>query len=302
LINQAEKSAAQQWRDIAWNGVRFKIPPTWEIGEIGRQYLLIETIDGPRLEVKWGQVKGKFSPRVQLKRLTASQGHKIRKNLREDSLPPSWEKVLRRFESIGFIWRSGSIGGRGTVLYCPHCRQATVLQFYQAPYNRPIPYASQLLNSFADHTDRTLKKWAVFDIQAQLPSNYLLKTYRFQVGYYKLVFSNQTSTLTLQRWSPADALLMNDGLVGFEKKCLALSSNRSMSIKKRSSNVVDAEDMSHKSILQRLHRRIKRQPFYWRAKVWHEVDKNRILGVRLEGNDSIECQNLKMICSNYETV
>ena len=303
MTNQSEKSATKKkWRDIAWNGVRFKIPPTWEIGEIGRQYLLIENQDGPRLEVKWGPVKGRFSPRVQLKRLTASQGRKLRKNLREDALPPSWEKILRRYETIGFSWRSGTIGGRGAVLYCPHCQQATLLQFYQSPFNRPSAYADQLLASFADHTDRTLEKWAVFDIQAQLPTNYLLKTYRFQVGHYQLVFSCKTSTLTLERWSPADALLMKGGLAGFEKIYLAYSSNQSMVIKKESSDVVEAEDMSNKTILQRMHRRINRQPFYRRAKLWHEVNKNRILGVRLEGNNSIEFQHLQMICSNYETV
>ena len=303
LTNQAEKSATKEkWRDVAWNGVSFKIPKAWEIGEIGRQYLLIESQDGPRLELKWGQVKGRFSPRVQLKRLTASQGRKLRKNLREDALPPSWAKVLRRFKSIGFIWRSGPIGGRGTVLYCPHCRQATLIQFYQSPFNRPDPYADQLLASFIDHTDQSLKKWAIFDIQAQLPSNYLLKTYRFQVGYYELVFSNKTSTLTLQRWSPADVLLMNGGLAGFEKKYLSYSSDRSMIIKKKSSDVIEMEDMLHKNIIQRLYRRIHRQPFYRRARLWHEVNRNRILGVHFEGNHSIESQHLQMICSNYETV
>ena len=302
MTSQAEKTDPKQWRDIAWNGVRFKIPPTWEIGEIGRQYLFIETRDGPRLEVKWGLVKGRFSPRIQLKRLTASLGRKLRKNLREESLPPSWEKVLNRYECIGFIWRSDTIGGRGAVLYCPQCRQATVLQFYLSPFNQPDSYAGQLLASFADHTDQSLKKWAVFDIQAQLPSNYLLKTYRFQVGHYELVFSNKTSTLTLQRWSPADALLMNGGLAEFEKKYLAYASNHSMTLNKRSSGVVEAEDMLHKNIFQRLHRRIHRQPSYWQAKLWHEVDMNRILGVRLEGNDSNELQHFQMICSNYETV
>jgi hypothetical protein len=159
-----------------------------------------------------------------------------------------------------------------------------------------------LLASFADHTEQPQKKWAVFDIQAQIPSNYHLKSHRFQVGHYELVFSNQTSMLTLQRWSPADALLMDGGLEGFEKKHLAYSSDPSMTIGRRSSNLIEAGDMSHKSILKRLRRRLHRQPIFRRARLWHEVDKNRILGVRLEGKDPVEYQRLQSICSNYETI
>lgn len=302
MANQPEKSAPRQWREIAWNGVRFDVPANWEIGEIGRRYLLLETADGPRLEIKWGPVKGRFSPRSQLKRLAASQNRKLRKDLRPEPLPPSWEKVLRPYENIGFLWRSGPIGGRGTVLYCPHCRQATLLQFYQAPYNRPIPYATQLLASFADHSDRPLMTWAVFDIHAKIPSNYLLKTFCFEAGQYELGFSSRTSILTLQRWSPADALLGHGGIAGFQRKYVAYSANRSMMFKTRSPQIVEVEDMSEKGMMQRLRRRLQRLPFYCRARLWHEVDKNRILGVRLEGQEPIESQHLQLICSNYETI
>jgi hypothetical protein len=302
VVNQPEQSNTRQWREIAWNGVCFEVPTNWDIGEIGRQYLLLVSDTGPQMEIKWGPVKGKFSPRAQLKRLAASQGRKMRKDLHEETLPAAWARSLSRYESAGFLWRSGTIGGRGVVLYCPHCRQATLLQFYQAPFNRPIPYASRLLESFVDHTERPLKTWSVFDIRAAIPVDYRLEAFRFEAGLYDLAFSGRKSMLTLQRWSPADALLGADGLAGFERNFLAYSTKRSMIYRIESSDTVELEDSSHKNILQHLQKRLRRQPLYSRARLWHESGRNRILGVRLEGRKPIDWQQLQSICLNYETI
>jgi hypothetical protein len=302
VVNQPEQSNTRQWREIAWNGVCFEVPTNWDIGEIGRQYLLLASDTGPQMEIKWGPVKGKFSPRAQLKRLAASQGRKMRKDLHEETLPAAWARSLSRYESIGFSWQGGVIGGHGAVLYCPHCRQATLLQFYQAPFDRPAPYADRLLASFEDHTEQPLTTWSVFDIRAEIPGDYRLKTFRFDAGLYELAFTSRKSLLTLQRWSPADALLGQDGLVGFERKYLAYSTNRSMTVKTSSRQTVEVEDISHKGILRRLRKHLRRQPQYIRARLWHEADKNRILGVRLEGRWPIDWQYLQSICTNYETI
>jgi hypothetical protein len=297
-----EYSDNSQWREVAWGGVRFEVPADWEIGEIGRRYLLFETVEGPRLEIKWGPVKGKFSPRAQFKKLAASQRRNLRKVLREDLLPAPWIRVLDRYESVGFLWHSGTIGGRGTVLYCPRCRQATLLQFYQTLPPRSLPYASRLLASFEDHTERSRTLWSVFDIWAKIPTDYLLKAFGFESGRYELSFTSRATTLTLQRWSPADALLGGTDLFGFEKNRLAYAANRSMVLKTRSSEAVEWEDGSHKDFRQRLRRRLRRQPLYSRARLWHEADKNRILGVRLEGRDPIDPRQLESICANYGTI
>ena len=304
MVNQPKKSASPQWREVAWNGVRLEVPANWEIGEIGRQHLFLETIDGPKLEIKWGPVKGRFSPRAQLKRLAASQGRKLRKDLHEVALPTAWAQVLSRFESVGFLWRSGTgtIGGRGIVLYCPACRQATLLQFYRAPFDRPIPYATRLLASFVDHTNRPLSTWAVFDVHMKIPAEYVLKAFRFETGFYELAFSSRASKLTLQRWSPADVLLGHDGLSGFERKYLAYSTKRPVKFKTRSTDIVEVEDRQPKAILQRLIHHLRRQPLYIRERLWHEADKNRILGVRLEGREPIDSQHLHSICTSYGTI
>jgi len=44
------------WKEIAWNGVRFKTPAEWEIAQIGPRHLILENEMGPVMEVKWGPV------------------------------------------------------------------------------------------------------------------------------------------------------------------------------------------------------------------------------------------------------
>ena len=51
------------WMEIAWNGIRFMAPADWQVGTIGKHYLMLEEDSRPVLEFKWGQVKGAFSHR-----------------------------------------------------------------------------------------------------------------------------------------------------------------------------------------------------------------------------------------------
>jgi hypothetical protein len=136
----------------------------------------------------------------------------------------------------------------------------------------------------------------------KIPTEYGLKAFRFETGYYELAFSNRASILTLQRWSPADVLLGEGGLSGFERKYLAYSTKRPITFKTRSSDIVEMEDRLPKAILQRLIRHLRRQPPYSRTRLWHEDDKNRILGVRLQGREPIDSQHLESICKNYGTI
>jgi len=291
-----------KWRQIAWNGVRFDTPMDWEIGKIGHRYLMLETPRGPVMEVKWAPVKGKFNLRTQLKHLAASQGRQLRKSLREEKLPTDWARAVERYDSLGFAWRNDSLGGRGAVLYCPGCRKAVLLQFFEKTGQRPFAQADQVLASFDDHNEGRKTLWSVFDIHAEVPVVYHLKRFRFEAGAYELSFSNRQSQLTLQRWGPAAVLLKDGGLEGFEQRCLGLSANRSVTFKKRSPLTVELENGLPSGLFPRLYRRLQRHPLYRCQRLWHEVDKNRILGVRLEGRHPVEAEVLDGICKTYATV
>ena len=62
---------ADRWKHIAWNGIRFKAPAEWEVGQIDSRHLILEREAEPVMEVKWGSVKGAFSHKAHLKRLIA---------------------------------------------------------------------------------------------------------------------------------------------------------------------------------------------------------------------------------------
>jgi hypothetical protein len=291
-----------KWRQIAWNGVRFDTPMDWQIGKIGHRYLLLETPRGPAMEIKWAPVKGKFKLRTQLKRLAASQGRQLRRGLREEKLPTDWARAVERYDSLGFAWQTDSIGGRGVVLYCHVCRKAVLLQFFEKTGQRPFKHVDRLLASFQDHSEGRKMLWSVFDIVAEVPENYQLKRFRFEAGAYELFFTKRQLQLTLLRWGPAAVLLKDGGLEGFEQRCLGLSTNRSVRVKKRSPLTLELEDGFPSGLFPRLYRRLQRHPLYRCLRLWQEVDKNRILGVRLEGRQPIEAGVLDGICKTYATL
>ncbi|MFZ0131754.1 MAG: hypothetical protein WAK95_04380 [Desulfobacterales bacterium] len=297
-----EDAAALPWRQVAWNGVRFDTPADWEIGHIGHRHLLLETTAGPVLEVKWGPVKGKYSLRRQLKQLAASQGRGLRGSLREERLPAYWGRVLARYESLGFGWQSGALRGRGVLLYCPGCRLAIMLQFFETTGQPAFTRAGRVLASLDDHDRRPVTLWAVFDIRALVPTGYRLEKFRFDAGCYTLSFTNRQSRLSLLRWSPAAVLLVDGGLEGFEKRSLGWSAAPEVRFKKRSPEAMELEEGPPGRLSSRWCRRLQRRPLYFSGRLWHEVEKNRILGARLEGRKPIDAGVLEGICETYMTV
>ena len=140
-----------RWKQIAWNGIRFKAPRQWEIGQIGRRHLILENEAGPVMEIKWGPVKGAFSHKAHLKRLAAAQSGGNRSGFAEWFLPPPWEKALGRFETRGFRWQTQETVGRGAILYCRACRTATLIQFMGENTVSQEKVLVRILKSFQDH-------------------------------------------------------------------------------------------------------------------------------------------------------
>ena len=106
-----------QWQEIAWNGVCFKVPGSWTVAKTGRRYLLLEETSEPVMEIKWGQIKGRFSHRSQLRRLAVQHRKKIGKAIKEIPLPTAWKTPLSAFITVAFSWHGQSLNGFGAVLY-----------------------------------------------------------------------------------------------------------------------------------------------------------------------------------------
>jgi hypothetical protein len=172
------------WKQLAWNGIRFKIPADWEVGQIGARHLIFEDEAVPVMEIKWGVVKGTFSHRTHLKRLAALQSRRSKISVAEWILPPHWEESLINFKTGGFLWQSPEASARGAILFCAVCRTASLIQFFGDSSVEREKIILTVLKSFRDHSQDGWLLWSIFDIRATLPQSMQLVRFRFEAGKF----------------------------------------------------------------------------------------------------------------------
>ncbi len=291
----------ETWKEIGWNGIHFRVPADWQLAQIGARHLVLEDEAAPVMEVKWSRVKGQFSHRNHLKRLTALQKKQVRKSFTLESIPSDWETALMDFEVSGFSWQADTTGGQGVILFCQSCRNATLVQFFHKKSNENIRISSHVLESFRDHRPDGQILWAVYDIRAIVPETYQLKRHRFEAGKFELDFAEGSQHICLHRWSMASVLLAEQDLVALAKTVAGL--NRPEPVAGR----IDGHDMAEWSSAptndwQRRLGRFKHKPSYYWLGLWHLEERNRILGVRAEGKKPLDTNLLDRICSHYESI
>ena len=292
---------ADNWRQVAWNGIRFKTPRHWEIGQIGARYLIFENEAGAVMEVKWGSVKGSFSHKRHLKRLVASQARRRRVRIAEWYLPPPWERALTGFETSGFLWQTEKGGvGRGAILFCQACRNATLIQFFGDATPEREKVLLTVLKSFQDHRQDSRILWSVFDIKVTLPEAFKLLHYRFETGKYGLEFNDGMQNIHLQRWAPAAAILSGRDLVWFSATIPEFAARPPQSASLDDANVLEWSASPADKWQQRISR-LKVKPSYFWFRLWHLEDKNRILSVRAASKQPLNFKMLKRICAGYDS-
>lgn len=290
-----------QWKEIAWYGVRFKIPSDWQLSRIGNRYLLMEDEFGPAMEIKWAPVKGQFSHQAHLKRLASLQKKKLRKSLKPELLSSEWETALTDFEVSEFSWASDSSRGRGVTLFCPTCRNASLIQFFHkdGPSNNRV--AADVLNSFRDHHNDDQILWSVYDIRALVPETFELKHHRFEAGRYELAFADGGQHIILYRWAPASVLLSTQDLVLFARSVAHFGKTEPVAGMMDGCETVEWSASPASSWGRWLSRFKRKSSYHWMG-LWHLESRNRILGVRAEGKRPLDTDVLDRICTHYESV
>jgi hypothetical protein len=290
-----------QWKEIAWYGVRFKIPADWQLSQIGIRYLLIEDSSGPAMEIKWTPVKGKFSHRAHLKRLASLQKKPVGKSIRSEPVSAEWEAALSGFEASEFSWESDSTRGRGVILFCAICHTASLIQFFHKDSPPDKSLASNVLNSFRDHRDDNQILWSAYDIRALVPGTFELKHHRFEAGRYELDFADRGQQLILYRWAPASVLLSKQDLVQFARSVARFSKTEPVAGRMNGCDTVEWSASPASDWGRWLSPFIGKASYYWLG-IWHLEAKNRILGVRAEGKKPLDTELLDSICNHYESV
>ena len=286
---------------MAWYGVSFKIPADWQPARIGNRYLLIEDEFGPAMEIKWARIKGHFSHQAHFKRLGSLQKRQIRKSVRPKAVSKEWQKVLADFEASEFSWKSGSTGGRGVILFCPTCRNASLIQFfYKNTFTNPT-VLSNILDSFRDHREDDQILWSAYDIRALMPAVFKLKRYRFEAGHYELDFADRGQHIILYRWAPASVLLSKQDLALFARSVGGVRKTTPVAGKMDGCDTVEWSAAPAGNWGRWLSRFKGKASYHWLG-LWHLEAKNRILGVRAEGKKPLNTELLDHICTHYESV
>jgi len=291
-----------RWKETAWNGIRFHTPADWDIAKIGKQYLLFEDEDRPVLEIKWNTIKGAFSHKKHLRRLSTLHGKKDAHLIGQWKIPDRWAQALRKYEISGFSWESTNLNGKGTILYCPECGNATFIQFYHKETEIDVGLTTHILKSFRDHDSRELTKWSIYDIRAQVPKTFELDQYRFEPGNFLLVFLSDGRKISLHRWSPAHVLISDSDLSTFAVSRIPALLDAHLNQISKEPDELEWESRAEDTAWSRWRNRIRKKPSYRWIRIWHEKKKNRILAIQAEDRKPIGRTLLQTILDGYESL
>jgi hypothetical protein len=290
------------WQRFGWYGICFEAPARWQVGKMGPRYLMLEDDDGPTLELKWGEVKGRFSHKKQLRRLAALQEKKIGEPVKECPIPTQWQEAVRRYEATGFAWQGVGLGGLGVLLHCPVCRTATLIQFYRKGSSQSKQIPLRILNSFRDHRKDNLVTWSLYDIRATLPDDFNLRRYRFEAGEFELAFASKGQNLNLHRWGPAATLLSERDLIQFARVLIPSPWGVGDPNSFGDGGAVEWRLDPPASPWGQWWGRMNRKPSFQWLRLWQLPKRNRILGVRIWGRRPINPRFLDWVCESYESL
>lgn len=259
-------------------------------------YLVFEKDAKPVMEIKWQRVKEKFSAKSHFKRLAGSAGSgKIA--VSQWQPPSSWMSALKGFSVDGFEWQGREDSGRGAILWCPHCRTASLIQFLGDEDGTGVH--SEILASFGDHRDDGLTHWSLFDIRFLISEAFQIRDFAFHPGRYHFTFENGGTSVTLFRWAPAAALLAEQSLIGFAAGALKKNPRDFNNRPFYGRPAVEWKSLRG-SLWQRF--RPRSEPRHHAGRIWYVESKNRILGVRVQGKKPLDDNLLSELCSSYEAL
>jgi hypothetical protein len=295
-----KKNSYGAWQEIAWNGISFSTPKTWNVGTIGKKYLLLDNESGPVMEIKWSSVKGKFMHEKQFRRIASIHKKSIGKTLTQSRLPADLEKALSQYNTTFFTWIGHSINGKGLILYCPSCRQACLIQFYiNETFNENI--IKGVLSSFRDHDSCGYLNFNIFDIKARIPDSFKLMRHRFEPGLFELEFSSKRNVVTFHSWGPASFLLDNKSLPQFAATIFHIS-EKDIDRIDQDDNIFEWSIEPSPVSLNRFLGSLRIKHVFQRFRIKYSEIKNRIYGINVKGKKPFEDKFFDGICENYESL
>ena len=216
--------------EFVWNGLGVTTPDAWEPAAIERDGLVLEAEGHIVCELKWSRIHGSFSFDKHIRKVTRGNKKAAVSGVADNETPPAWGQSLSILAESGlrtrsFIWQADGVRGIGAALHNPGTGLAALVQFFirsEADEDR----AATVLASLRDYSSGKTVPWIMFGLSARVPAEFVLDTFSFQPGHYRVVYWRPKSRkadrlppgkgpgtrLVFDRFAPASVVLRQSAL------------------------------------------------------------------------------------------
>lgn len=280
-------------RLVAWNGLRFSPPATWQPRVLGSRHLVFEEDFQPRLQLRW-QTKAKATD-GDLHRLAAGlAGPAGSVGLGAGLAGPGLaiDQNYQLFLSL----QGGDQDVAGGVGFCRTCH--TLLQFQVFHGNhRSRREVGRWLATLTCHGEQE-SLWRIQDFSLVTPAAFALTDFNFAAGLTRLSFANGDLHLETCKLAPADIRLRHHSLA----EILLTLCGAGDLVTWQDEGGKFCEATRTPGIAGRVLLRLRRQRPFLRALIRHDTATNRILAVILSANHRIPPELFLSLCNRYEIV
>ncbi|MFH1152773.1 MAG: hypothetical protein V1793_03060 [Pseudomonadota bacterium] len=271
-------------KNIAWNRLSISVPESWEIDGLALNHMLLGDGSAALMEIRWETLQAGCSLDGHVKRFIRQAEKQLSMVVKpsKDSAPSlPWHKDA---EVIGFSWERAGLKGSGAFLFCRECRCFSAIRFLPGISSMPERILEDIAASFRDHPAGNHISWTVFGLDVDLDSRLDLKTFSFNPGCYSMAFEAPGGIhFTLYSWGPASVLLSDRSLEDFAAQTFRDTMGDPVVNRAGESECLVWTRIQHSAFPARfLDRILGRICGTVVHKVFNNIRKNRISGIRLE--------------------
>lgn len=198
-------------KQLGWQGITLEVPEGWEVtgfsGDYKEGYLRIDDGDSQSCELKWGSwgKREKKEPDVEFRAESyigsLERAAKKKKRNLTGKLAPAPKGATRPERLLAGFTFIGEKKAVGISLYCKETRRVLIAQVQGAT----AKIAEAVLAS-VEVRDLVAgwRRWALYDLCCDVPSDFLLSTQQVMNVYMMLSFARGTERLTIEQWGVAD--------------------------------------------------------------------------------------------------
>lgn len=285
-------SLKTEFHRIAWNGIVIDVPSHWEVKVTGLYHLNFECDFKAVFELRWQKAKAGDIERF-VGKFTAQYEKLAQCKLQAMQPCTQAAGIFDQFEVRNYC----AEGDNRPALVFLYSRESALFIILRMYNNPKIRHPLQQIQSLQCSTLLDSPSfWAIQDFQVSLPPHFALSSYTMKAGFTALHFTRGKTTLRLCRLAPASQRLKLQNLE--EILASLLGDSTSGAIELLSDN--ECFYTTSPGLLSQVMLRFKRKKPFFRARLWHDSESDRILGVFMEDIAPLGKSPHDDICDSYE--